>query len=342
MKGELLGVIDATTGENSLEELLTHRSLAALPFGGRYRLIDFILSSMTNSGIGSVAIFPKYQYRSLMDHLGSGKNWDLDRKRDGLFFFPSPSLELDDNKIGAFDHFALHLDYFKRSKQPYAFISNCFTVCNLSIQPILRQHQKSACDVTEIRKDGRSLDMYIVKTSLLIDLVENRQETGYTCMRDVVLDLRHDYHICPYETTNYAKRIDSIQTYYEANKELLTSTLYPQLFSDKQPIFTKVKDEPPTQYGVNAVVKNSLIANGCVIEGTVENSIIFRAVKIGKGVVVKDSIIMQKSQLLEGARVENAILDKDVKIGTNENLLGLPDDLIIIPKGATQGVVPAR
>ncbi|ECD6517433.1 glucose-1-phosphate adenylyltransferase, partial [Salmonella enterica subsp. enterica] len=116
----MLGIIDATTHKEDLEELTSHRTLAALPIGGRYRLIDFVLSNMVNSGIGSVAIFPKYQYRSLMDHLGSGKNWDLDRKRDGLFFFPASLTETNTDGIGSFNHFVANMDYFQRSKQEYA------------------------------------------------------------------------------------------------------------------------------------------------------------------------------------------------------------------------------
>ena len=152
MKRKLLGVIDATTYHEDLEDLLTHRSLAALPFGGRYRIIDFVLSNMVNSGIRSVAIFPKLQYRSLMDHLGSGKNWDLNRKRDGLFFFPSPIIDNDGNKIGSFEHFAANLDFFYRSTQEYSIIANCYTVFNMDFRPILDSYIQADCDITEIHQ----------------------------------------------------------------------------------------------------------------------------------------------------------------------------------------------
>ena len=123
-----------------LSELTSHRSLAALPFAGRYRLIDFVLSSMVNSGIQSVAIFPKYQYRSLMDHLESGKNWGLHRKKDGLFFFPSPMLDVPSSGIGSFTHFAANLDYFYKSTQEYAIIANCYTIFNIDFRPIVERH----------------------------------------------------------------------------------------------------------------------------------------------------------------------------------------------------------
>ena len=186
MSKKLLGVIDATTSYDELKELTAHRSLAAIPFVGRYRMIDFVLSSMVNSGIQSVAIFPKYQYRSLLDHLESGKNWNLNRKRDGLFFFPSPNLDIPSAGIGSFTHFAANLDYLYKSKQEYAIIANCYTIFNMDFQPVLQRHIDMGCDITMICKNGRSLDMYLVKTSLLIELIETRDKTGYTCMEDVV------------------------------------------------------------------------------------------------------------------------------------------------------------
>ncbi|MDZ5472632.1 sugar phosphate nucleotidyltransferase [Bacillus sp. 31A1R] len=339
MSNKLLGVIDATTYHEDLEELILHRSLAAVPFGGRYRLIDFILSNMVNSGIKSVAIFPKFQYRSLMDHLGSGKNWDLNRKRDGLFFFPSPIIDGSSKGIGSFNHFAANIDFFHRSTQEYALISNCFTVFNMNFKPVLKWHVNSGCDITEIRNNSKSLQMYLVKTSLLMDLIENRDMTGYTCMRDVVTDINHAYKLCHYEYSGYAKQIDSIQAYYETSMNLLKPDVWKQLFLKDQPIYTKVKDEPPTRYLKGAFVRNSMIANGCLIEGNVENSLISRAVKIGKGSTVKNCIIMQKSQIGENCVLESVILDKDVKIEPGTIMIGSVESPYVIRKGTIQGAL---
>ena len=340
MKRKLLGVIDATTYHEDLEDLVNHRSLAALPFGGRYRIIDFILSSMVNSGIRSVAIFPKMQYRSLMDHLGSGKNWDLNRKRDGLFFFPSPIVESDENKIGSFEHFAANMDYFNRSTQEYAFISNCNTIINMDIAPIFEWHNEAQCDITEIRhQDGRSMEMYLIKTSLLIKLIEKRHETGYTCMKDVVTDLSAAYTICHYEYNGYAVTIDSIDNYFSTSMKLLDSKVWKQLFLKEQPIITKVKDEPPTKYVQESVVNNAMIANGCHISGTVENSIIARGVKIGKGAVIKNCIIMQKCQIEENCYLDSVILDKDVKVEAGTYLTGTAHAPYVIRKGTKQGAL---
>ncbi|OLS35802.1 sugar phosphate nucleotidyltransferase [Bacillus sp. MRMR6] len=340
MKKNLLGVIDATTYHNDLEELLLHRSLGALPFAGRYRLIDFVLSNMVNSGIRSVAIFPKMTYRSLMDHLGSGKNWDLNRKRDGLFFFPSPIVDHDHNKIGSFENFGANLDFFYRSTQEYSIIANSYTVFNMNFTPLLDWHIDSGCDITEIyHEDGSSMEMYLVKTSLLVKLIESRNETGYTCMKDVVLDLGNLYSICRYEYSGYKKMIKSIGDYYSTSLNLLNTDVWKQLFLKDQPIITKVKDEPPTRYLKGSSVSNTMIANGCLIQGTVENSIISRGVKIGKGVVIKNSIIMQKCQIEDNCYLDSVILDKDVKVEANTVITGTTSAPFVVRKGTKQGAL---
>ena len=178
MSNKMLGVIDATAYKPEIEDLTIHRSLAAVPFGSRYRLIDFVLSSMTNSEIESVAIFPKYSYRSLMDHIGSGKQWDLNRKKDGLFFFPSPHLHNEYDEFGSFRQFSDHIDFFLRSKQEYAVITNSHTVCNIDFQKVLSRHIENGCDITEVRKDGQSLQMYVMATKLLLDLIQDKEKTG--------------------------------------------------------------------------------------------------------------------------------------------------------------------
>jgi glucose-1-phosphate adenylyltransferase len=339
VKNSLLGVIDATSYYKSLEDLLLHRSVAALPIGGRYRLIDFVLSNMVNSDIGSVAIFPKFQYRSLMDHLGSGKNWDLNRKRDGLFFFPAPGLDAVDEGVGSFNHFAHHLDYFYRSRQEYALISNCYTVCNINYRPVLERHAAIGCDITEVRHKGKSLEMYLVKTSLLIELIESREETGYTCMQDVVEDMDSGYKVCGYEHIGFVETVDCIEKYYETSMKLLDVSSWKELFKKETPIYTKVKDEPPARYTSGASVKNSIIANGCYIEGKVRNSTMFRAVKVGKNSIISNSIIMQKSQIGDNCVLENVILDKDVRIEDGVKLIGDPDNPIVIRKGMIQGAL---
>lgn len=333
----MLGVIDATTYEREMNDLTLQRSIAAVPFAGRYRLIDFVLSNMVNSGIESVAIFPKYQYRSLMDHLGSGKNWDLNRKRDGLFFFPSTDLPI--SHIGSFQHFQQHIDYFLRSTQKYALICNSYTVCNIDYEEVLRRHIMNECDITRICHHGQSLDMFILETSLLLDLIANQQRNHYQSIVDVVNDQTNGLTVCDYEYDGYVAVIDSIERYFHHSLELLQPDVWKQLFLKGRPIYTKVKDEPPTKYTSHACVRNAMIANGCVIEGEIENSIISRSVKIGKEAVVKHSVIMQKSQIGENCHLEYVIVDKDARIGDGVKLIGTPKEPIVIRKGTIQGAL---
>jgi glucose-1-phosphate adenylyltransferase len=339
LKKRLLGVIDATTIHREFDELIVERALAAVPFAGRYRLVDFILSSMVNSGVKSVAIFPKFQYRSLADHLGSGRNWDLNRKRDGLFLFAPQMAENQESQIGSFDYFSAHMEFFYRSTQEYALVTNCYTVANIDFRSILTSHIETGCDITEIRHEGKSLEMYILKTSLLIELLEKREMTGYTCIRDVVESLQHGGKLCYHHYKGYAEMIDSVKKYYLASMDLLDPDIWKSLFLKEQPIYTKVMDEPPTRYSQGAKIQNSMIANGCQIEGTVENCIIARGVKIGKNTVVRNSVILQKCQIADHCQLENVIIDKDVMIESGRINKASFDSPIVIRNRPFQGAL---
>ncbi|MCQ6279641.1 sugar phosphate nucleotidyltransferase [Bacillus sp. EB600] len=338
MNTRLLGIIDATTFFEDLIELTRHRSVAAIPFGGRYRLIDFVLSNMVNSGIQSVAIFPKYEYRSLMDHLGSGKNWDLNRKRDGLFFFPSSIFDKPSRDIGSFDNYAANIDFLKRSTQEYALISKANLIFNIDFEKLLEWHIENGCDISEVRKDGQSLEIFVIKTELLLELIVSRYKTGYLGMRDVVTDIDSPYRVCYFNFDEYAVTVNSVKSYFSASMDLLNLEIWKKLFLKDRPILTKVKDEPPTRYAKTAVVHNSMVANGAEIQGKVENSIIARGVKIAKGAVVKNCIIMQKSQIGENCVLDHAILDKDVRVESGVAITGTQEAPYILKKGLVQGV----
>ncbi|MFZ3589298.1 sugar phosphate nucleotidyltransferase [Bacillus sp. DJP31] len=340
MKDTMMGLIDASTVSDSLRSLTVKRSQSAIPFGGRYRLIDFTLSNMVNSGMKSIAIFPKHQYRSLMDHLGSGKQWDLNRKRDGLFIFPPTESEgIQSNEFGSFSHMEANIDYFLRSTQEYVVIANCQVVSNIDFRKVLNRHKESGADITCVRKNGRPLHMYLLKKDFLMELFSQHKETGYTQFSDVLFDHRLMYRIHSYEYEGYVAFIDSIESYYFHSLEMLNHDVWQRLFSKERPIYTKVKDEPPTRYLKGATVKNSIIANGCIIEGHVENSILFRAVKVGKGTVIKNSIVMQKSQIQEDCLLDGVILDKDVRVESGLKLHGESNRPLVLEKGTIQGAL---
>lgn len=335
MSKKLLGVIDATAYFSNLDRLISRRSLAALPFGGKYRLIDFILSNMVNSGIDSVAIFTKAPYCSLLDHVGSGEYWDLNRKRDGLFLFPLLTEDFRGRRVGLFDHFAAYLDFFYRSSQEYALIANCYTIANIDFRKILKAHRKSGTEITVIKKDGVSLEMYLLKTSLLISLIESRKRTGYGNMADVIADMNCPYLVNTYEYEEPAVMIDSVKAYYNTSMKLLKQEMRNSLFKVHMPIYTKVRDEPPTICTRSCTVTNSLMANGCRIEGIVENSIIFPGVKVEEGAVVRNSIIMQDGVIEADSYLESVILDKNVTVKKGAALTGSKKHPQVIAKGIT-------
>ncbi|MCY8839532.1 glucose-1-phosphate adenylyltransferase subunit GlgD [Bacillus atrophaeus] len=337
INNQILGVIDETTYKHSLQDLTAQRSLGAIPFAGRYRLIDFMLSNMVNADIRSVAIFPKYRYRSLMDHLGAGKEWDLHRKKDGLFFFPSPHLHHEYDEFGSFRQFSDHLDYFHRSSQQYAVITNSHTVCNIQFKYVLKRHQEAGCDITEVYQDGQSLQIYLMSSKLLKDLIYGHAEKGYKTIQEAVEKESSTLTVCPYEYSGYAAVIDSVEKYYLHSMQLIQPSFWQQVFLPQLPIYTKVKDEPPTKYGKHSAVRNSLVANGCVLEGEVENCILFRGVHVGKGTKLKNCIIMQKTQIGEDCVLEQVISDKDVRIGNATEAAGTIEQPLVLKKGLVQG-----
>jgi glucose-1-phosphate adenylyltransferase len=353
----IMGVINLVNEPDALEELTYYRCVASVPFGGRYRLIDFALSNMVNSGIDNVAVFTQHKYRSLMDHLGSGKEWDLDRKRGGLFVLPAVTGEPTGMSRGDLYQFYCHRDYFYRGREEYVLISRSHMVCNIHFGDVLRFHQETRADVTVVYKEvegeeqarfrrlavkdnglvtvmedhtGRlrtnkvSMEMYLMSKELLLDMVESCLAQGYDhLVRDGIMKNIGKLSVYGYPFQGYLGIVNSIQSYYRNSMQLLQPKVWRELFFQKQGlIYTKVKDEPPAKYLGSAHVRNALIANGCAIEGRVENSLLFRGVNIRKGAVVRNSIILQNCEIEENAMIENAILDKDVFISRGRVLAG--------------------
>ncbi|MBP0726267.1 glucose-1-phosphate adenylyltransferase [Bacillus sp. RG28] len=336
MKQTMLGIIEVSTHFESLQALTKHRPLATLPFAGRYRLIDFILSNMVNSEITSVAVFPDKPYRSIIDHLGSGKHWDLNRKRDGLFIFtPEPQ----DGAFGSFDFIEKHIQFLLRSTQKYVVVANTYTICSVDFRQILKRHIETKSDITELKQFGRSLNIYILEKELLLKLFENFHEKGYETIMDVVRDEYNGVRIAPYEITQYVAKIQSIEDYYEHSLKLLQPEIWKQLFIESNPIFTKVKDEPPTKYAKQAVVKNSIIANGCIIEGNVENCVISRGVKIGKNTIIRNCVVMQKTIIGDNCILDGVILDKDVVVRNDVVIEAEKNEPVVLQKGSVQGAL---
>lgn len=374
---EAMGIIYTTKDDLSLRELTTHRPVAALPVAGRYRIVDFILSSLVNSGVRNVGVITQKNYNSLMDHLGAGKEWDLHTRNNGLFILP-PYIN-DENGgeySGVLEALRANFDYLRRSKQELVILTGSKSVFSASFEPMLRQHVESGADMTvmyskaapgemylsgakneahaylKVEEDGRvsdveinpnaasydnmAMDVFVVKRTLLIYLVDQAFSHGqrdlYSMLRDRIasglLDVRG------YEYKGYHRRVETVKGYYRLNMDLLGSYYRKALFG-QSPVYTKERDEVPTVYGKNAEVKNSLIADGCVINGTVENCVIFRGVKIGSGCVIRNSIIMQDSYIEDSVELDHVILDKAVTMRANGRLIGQKQYPIVIGKNVT-------
>ncbi|MFD2614207.1 glucose-1-phosphate adenylyltransferase subunit GlgD [Paenibacillus gansuensis] len=353
---QIMGVINLVNEPDDLEELTYNRCISSVPFAGRYRLIDFALSNMVNSGLEDVAVFVHRKYRSLMDHLGSGQEWDLDRKRGGLFVLPPSIDEMREMMKGDLYNFYSHRDYFYRSNKPYVLLTRSHIVCNIDYCEVLEAHIQSGADITMVYKesseeehskfrrletdeDGRvrvmeehtgrsrsnklSMEMYLMSTSLLLDMIDTCLAQGYDYfVRDGIMKNLTKLKVYGHEYKGHMGIINTIQSYYTNSMKLLDPQIWKSLFFENGRIYTKVKDEPPARYLDHANVSNSMIANGCIIEGTVENSILFRGVRVRRGAHVKNSIVLQNCVIDLNAQIERAILDKDVFIQSGNVLHG--------------------
>lgn len=366
---EMMGIIFSNIYDEHLGEVTKERTLASLPYGGRYRLIDFVLSNMVNSGITNVGVITKSNYQSLMDHLGKGKEWDLDRKIDGLFILPpfgTGQKTVYKDKIEALWGTKRFLE---RSDEEYIVMSDSNIICSIDYSEALQQHIATGADITAIahkeeihdKSDIKGvvfktntrrrvadvlvnynqagielcgLGMYIMKRELLLALLE--EANSYNLLdfdRDIIQAKHKTLKIMCWEHKGVTLRIDSTQRYFEANMALLDKTVRDAIFQENGYVYTKVRDEVPTYYGPGGVVKNCLIADGCRIEGTAENCILFRGVTIAAGAVVKNSILMQDTHVGKDVELEYIIADKEVEITEGRMMMGAPRHQMIIGKG---------
>lgn len=367
---DLLGIINNTREAKDLNALIKKRSLATLPFGGRYRLVDFHLSNMVNSGIYNVGIVVKQNYRSLMGHIRSPKEWGLDLKKDGIFVLPPDNADSEwGNLRGDLEILKGNIDYLRRSTQKYVLITQPNIICNIDYRDALKKHKESGNDITVIYKtidedsiynvgaftqlklddDGRvmsletnsnklktdkiSMEMYIMEKSLLEDIIYTCIGKGeYDLLRDGIINKFYKHKMGGFEFEGEFMNIDSVESYYRNSMRLLDRDIRNDMFLSRGEIYTNVKDLAPVKYGCEADLRNSLVANGSVIDGSVENSIVFRDVKIGKNVSIKNSIIMQGTRIGNGVTLENVIVDKDCIIGENNKLIGSRNYPVIVEK----------
>ena len=352
--------------DSKISELSNARTLASIPFGGRYRLIDFMLSSLVSAQVGDIGIITKSKYGSLMDHVGWGKDWDLNRKNGGLKIltpFANDSILYSDNQ---FDILRSVHGYIDNLLEEYCIIADSNMVINLDFNKVFEAHEKSGADMTVLYRsavpkagdmdlhtgeDGKiqdvlvhtaeekeekmvALNILLLKKSLLRELIDWGVTYGWKSFgRDVITKKLHELNIYGYQHEGYCELIDSLEVYLRSNLEMLNSDIRKEIFNEDRPILTRIKDSVPTKYGDSANVKNSYIADGCVINGVVENSIIFRNVKIEKGARIKNSVVMQNTIIEENAALTSVISDKNVRVTSNKTLSGCDTLPVVINKG---------
>lgn len=330
----LAAVIDATVTIPGLKDLSMYRSSASIPFAGRYRLIDFTLSNIVNSNINSVGVFASQQSVSLMDHIGKGKSWDLDRRRNGLFFLPTSQKDGDQLSVGSFAALEDHLSFFNKSTQPFVMVTSAFSVSQLDYNDMLEKHLASGADITEAVRDGECMKSYILSKELLLQMIKNFREDRVVSVEDIVTLKKKPYTFAQYEYKGYFVLIDSLENYFNESMALLSEEIWRRLFLPERPIYTKVKDEPPTKYLKDSNIKRSLVANGSLLEGEVKDSILSRAVEIGKNSKLEKCIIMQKCIIEENCDLRYVIADKDVHIKAGSVIHGTKEKPVVIRKGS--------
>ncbi len=364
-----LGIIFGNLHDKDIGELTAVRSIASVPFGGRFRLIDFVLSNMVNSGITKVGVVTKTNYQSLMDHVGSGKHWDLSRKNGGLIMLPPFSAgdkSIYGSRVGAL----LNIEQFIRhSDEEYVVASDCDNVCNINLAEVVQAHIDKHADVTvvarskalvnkkprtvlETDRDGRVIkvlntdkasgertvfaNIFVMNRKFLLNILDSASELGIgSFSKDLLVKGVKEYRIFAYMQEGYFANIDSISNYYMHSLELLDKKIRDELFyRDGANIYTKVRDSAPCKIGDGATVTNSLIADGCVIEGEVSNSILFRGVKVAKGAKIKNSIVFQDAAIGAGSTLNCVIADKLVTVLEGRTLSGHETHPYFIAKNA--------
>lgn len=360
-----IGLITATYSGNGFGGLTKDRTLASLPFCGRYRLIDFALSNMVNSGITTVGVITPYNSGSLIDHIGTGSPWSLDRKSGGLFLMPGSvyGVQTGESRFLMRDMLD-NRRFLERDDADYVIVSGSSDVYNMSYEPLIKRHQESGKPVTAVymkvprgeKMNGFFFDTditgkvtainskasgwanyfmecFIIDRKFLLSLLDWFGALEHLDIFQIIKKNLKDIDMDTYEFKGYLGKISNTQDYLKVSQDMCIHEIRNEVFNNKERmIYTKTQDEAPAFFAPGSDVRNSIISTGCLIEGTVENSIIFRTVNIGKGAVVRNSIIMMHVDIGEGAMLDNVIADKYVQVSDRVKIQGDEDEPIIIQK----------
>ena len=365
----LHGIIFSYESRNDLKELVDFRSAASVPFGGRYRMVDFALSNLVNAGVTDVGVVLHGRYQSMLDHLGSGKVWDLSRKRGGLRILPPFNYQKEWGVMpfrGKIEALAGVRSYLEEIRQDYVVLMEGDLVVNLPLAEIQAEHVKSGADITvvcgndsfatadgsyfEVDQDGRvtevlynmntprgyrGLEVYILSTKLLKEIVDEcYAKDQYSWRRDVLRAKKDTLKLNSYIWGGFAAQVRSVQEYYDRSMQLLDPKIRKELFTPARPILAKGADKSSTYVGPDGRCVNSMVAEGCRIEGVVENSILFPGVVVEKGAVVRNCVLFKESAVGKNAQLSYIIADKNVVVQENRTLMGHATYPIVVAKGS--------
>ncbi len=361
----LAGIVSTNYGSYSFGALLDHRPIASLPFGGRYRLVDFPLSNLVNAGINTIGLITPYHFRSILDHVGVGKEWNLARKSGGMFVLPGSvyGFKSLQGKLLMRDLLE-NRAYLDRTGDSTFVIAGASTIMNIDLREVSEKHFESGAQITMIYRkgegdnrgagyhlncdgdrvirisdspagsDGAYLDYMIVEHKTLATLLDWYAAAGHMDLIEAIRDNLSTLDVRSYAFDGYARVISNMEDYMQCSRDLFDCSISDELFLGDHSIYTKVQDNPPAKY-LGGSARNSIIATGCTIGGEVEDSILFRNVQVGEGAVIKNSIIYQRCVIEPGAHLENVICDKFVHISAGISLSGTPDNPFVVSKNQT-------
>ncbi|MBP3617634.1 MAG: glucose-1-phosphate adenylyltransferase subunit GlgD [Lachnospiraceae bacterium] len=353
-----LGIILAGGNSSRMQELSNKRAIAAMPVAGSYRAIDFALSNMSNSHIQKVAVLTQYNSRSLNEHLSSSKWWDFGRKQGGLFVFP-PTITNDNGfwYRGTADAIAQNLTFLRNSHEPYVVIASGDCVYKLDYNKVLEYHIEKKADITVVTKeisdanelerfgivetadDGRitgfqekplsptgsliSTGIYVIRRRQLIELMEEAiKEERFDFVKDVLIRYKDAKQIYSYEMKTYWSNIASVDAYYRTNMDFLDKNTRNYFYKEYPDIYSKIDDLPPAKYNPGSVVKNSLVSSGCIINGVVENSVLFKKIFVGNNCTIKNCVILNDVHIGDNTYLENCIIESRDTIRPNSRYVG--------------------
>jgi glucose-1-phosphate adenylyltransferase len=361
-----IGLILAGGSSSRMKELTKKRATAALPIAGGYRSIDFALSSMSNSHISKVGVFTQYNSKSLAQHLNSSKWWDFGRKQGGLFVFtPTQTFENNQWYRGTADAIAQNIDFLKTSHEPYVIIASGDCVYKMDMNKVLEYHIQKNADITIVTKDlGNVVDpsrfgfvtvdssglvtdfeekpivtsktvvstgIYVVRRRQLIEMIERAgSEGGFDLVKDIFIRYKGLKKIYAYQMDAYWSNITTVDSYYKTNMDFLNRDIREYFFNEYPQIASKIEDLPPAKYNAGSKVTNSLVSSGCIINGEVENSILFKEVYVGNNCTIRNSIILNDVYIGDNTYIENCIVESHDTIRTNSNYVGSEEEIKII------------